>query len=118
ASPMAKKADWYLNFQVARAELHAALPISPELKRVIVENELGLPEPMAPANAPLMISADQHFPTAKVIEIKTLSSLQEWVSTIQSVWLRLRRPRLRVFLPNDLTPEEFQKLWQANAAAN
>jgi hypothetical protein len=114
-APMAKKVDWYLNFQMARAELHEMRPISPELKKVIVENDLELPEPKSEAGAPLLIAADQHFPTSKIVEMKIHSSLQGWVEQIQNLWLKLNRPKLRVFLPNDLTPEEFQKLWSGNS---
>jgi hypothetical protein len=116
-SSMAKKVDWYLNFQISKAELHTPMPISPELKKVIVENDLGLPEHRLSPDAPLMISSDQHFPVSKIVEIKTLSSLQEWVASIQTLWLKLKRPRLRVFLPNELTPEEFQKLWRGDSKA-
>lgn len=116
-SPMAKKVDWYLNFQVARAELHSVMPVSPELKKIIVENDLDLPEPKLSAGAPLMIASSQHFPTSQIIEIKVQSSLNDWVSRIQNIWLKLRRPRMRVFLPNDLTPEDFEKIWQSNTKA-
>lgn len=111
SSPMAKKIDWYLNFQIARSELHVVRPISPELKKVIVENDLGLPDVENRTNPPLLVAADTHFPTSKIIELKVQASLQGWVEQIQSLWLKLRKPRLRVFLPNDLTPEDFQKLW-------
>lgn len=112
SSPLAKKIDWYLNFQIARAELHEPRPVSPELKKVIVENDLGLPEHSTPANSPLLVAADRHFPTPRIIELKTQPSLQGWVGRIQEIWTRLGRPKLRVFLPNDLSPEEFQKIWQ------
>lgn len=116
SSPLAKKVDWYLNFQIARAEMHEPRPLSPELKKIIVENDLGLQEQALPAGAPLMVAAEKYFPTGRIIELKSQSSLQTWVDRIQDIWLKLGRPKLRVFLPNELTPEEFQKIWKTPLA--
>lgn len=105
------KLDWYLNFQLTRASMHQSQAISPQLKNLIHENRLPNFYQAPPKNSALMVSAELGLPTKTIIEIPSLEDLSLWPKTVHEKWLNLDRPNLRVFLPNSLSLENFNKHW-------
>lgn len=117
SSEAALKIDWYLNFQMARSQYHQGHQLSPDLKKLIEDLKLKLPQPEIQENAPLMIAASQSFPCEMVVRLP-FSKEKEWVRSVEKVWTELGRPRLRVFLPKTETTEGFQKHWHTPLEAN
>jgi hypothetical protein len=115
-SDLATKIDWYLNFQIAKAKVHKAQENSAPLSQIIDKHALRLPPAPTTHNLPLMIASEHHFPNRMVVEIKVAQGATTWVQSIQRLWGQLDRPKLRVFLPRSLTPEQFQKAWATELA--
>jgi len=109
-SDVVRKIDWYLNFQMAKSKKHVTFEMHKDLKKMIEEHTLKLPQLSLNENAPLMISASHSFPCDMIVQLKNDDS-QVWIKQIEKIWLKLDRPCLRVFLPKNQTPESFQKLW-------
>lgn len=112
-SEIASRIDWYLNFQIAKSKVHETKKMSPSLEESIQTHDLVLPQIVKVEDAPLLIASEQRFPNRMVVEMKVREKPKAWIDEIQKLWAQLDRPKLRVFLPRDLSPEEFQKQWQA-----
>lgn len=112
-SEIASRIDWYLNFQIAKSKVHETQKISAHLEASIKTHALVLPQISKEDGAPLLIASEQRFPNRMVVEMKVSAKPKVWVDEIQKLWAKLDRPRLRVFLPRDMTPEDFQNEWQA-----
>ncbi len=112
-SEIATRIDWYLNFQIAKSKVHQTKKLGPEIEQAIKTHDLRLPEMKLKNDAPLLIASEQRFPNRMVVEIKMQPKAEDWIHDIQTLWTKLDRPKLRVFLPRELTPEQFQKAWKS-----
>lgn len=112
-SEIATRIDWYLNFQIAKSKIHQTKKIGTEIAQAIKDHDLRLPEIKVEKEAPLLIASEQRFPNRMVVEMKVQPRKESWVTDIQTLWTKLDRPKLRVFLPRELSPEQFQKAWKA-----
>lgn len=109
-SDLVKKMDWYLNFQIAKSKKHKDPALSDEIEKMINNFKLRLPNYKPNRSHPLMISADKSFPCEMVVLVP-YTQADTWVQSIDKLWKELNKPRLRVFLPKNLTVESFQKNW-------
>jgi hypothetical protein len=110
-SPIINRVDWYLNFQLTRAHLRAPQSLASELKSILNENQLpdfSSPDAM---QSPLMIIAQEQFPTKVVLDVLLTTQKSDWAQSLCTVWEKLNKPSVRVFLPPEMTPDEFQSLW-------
>jgi hypothetical protein len=115
-TPLLRKVDWYLNFQIARAHQHAKTEIAPHLKTILNDN--SLPDFGSPSgDLPLLIPSSRHFPTKMVVEVP-MQPAADWVQQVLQIWTQLDRPPLRVFLPEGMTPAEYERHWQGEKGAN
>lgn len=110
-SPLLKKMDWYLNFQLTRARWHKREEPPPQLKNILNENNLPNFSQEIPAKAPLMIVAENHLPVKAVIEVPGAAKARSWVEQIHKLWDKFEHPQLRVFLPANITVDEFKEAW-------
>lgn len=112
-SEIATRIDWYLNFQIAKSKIHKTRKVGAQIEEVIKAHDLCFPEIKLEDDAPLLISSEQRFPNRMVVEIKVQPKVEVWVENIQTLWAKLDRPKLRVFLPREMSPEQFQKAWKS-----
>jgi len=115
-NPLLKRMDWYLNFQMSRARRHISHDISPQLKTIINDNTMPNFLPELPEKTALMIASENHFPVKTIVEIPRANKVEAWVEKVHEIWLKLDRPALRVFLPNKITPAEYQDFWPGGKA--
>jgi hypothetical protein len=115
ASPLYKKMDWYLNFQLSKAQFRKKAELSPQLITFLNENKLDMLAQAKSAPDILLISAAKNFPT-KFVVVNKLKDKKKWVQELHQTWLGLERPELRVFLPTDFTADEFKTNWPKGAA--
>jgi hypothetical protein len=110
-TPLFKKMDWYLNFQISRARTHKSEELAPQLKTIMTESQLQSLAPHHEESTALMVAAEHHFPTKKVIEVPVKKNKESWAKDIQEIWSGLNKPSLRVFLPPQISAEEFKSFW-------
>lgn len=108
---LTNKIDWYLNFQLTRSRQHKPHVFSNTLKNIINENNLPTFTKEISEPKPLMIIAKEQFPTSAVIEMPVPKNMQSWPQNIHDIWQRFEQPSLRVFLPEEISAEEFKALW-------
>lgn len=116
-SSLMKKLDWYLNFQLTRANFHKSQSLHPQIKSIINENEMPSFDFSVSEESPLMISAENSLPTKYILQIKNKSSQKAWLNEIFNNWRALGQPELRVFLPDDISNEDFQEFWSKEASS-
>ncbi len=112
-TPLLRRIDWYLNFQLSRARTHQSRTLDASLKDILTKNHLeSLFTVNGPANlpAPLAVIADEHLPANIVVELPP-SNPQNWVQAAHSVWTEFGKPNVRVFLPQKIDPDFFAKYW-------
>lgn len=110
-STWTQKIDWYLNFQILRSTQHRVAEPPPEMKSVIGDWELDPPKIELHKTSPLMIASAQLLPNHAVVVIPMSEQNQNWPESVHSVWAKLDKPSLRVFLPKSVTASNFVKAW-------
>ncbi len=115
-SRWARKLDWYLNFQIQRAGLHKSRELSPEIQKVIQDCEVELPEIGTFRSAPLMIASENLLPNSKTIVVPQIQDAAGWVEACFKIWDDLGRPLTRVFLPDEMKAEAFNRAWAVKGA--
>ena len=126
SSLWASKIDWYLNFQLARAQVHNSPDISRELSEIAARWDFDIKTQRAATAAPLLIASGELVPNLKtvVVPFRTPgkcatqgeandSREPEWALRCFKIWKQLGCPKSRVFLPDELKPESFAKKWTA-----
>lgn len=115
ATEWAKKLDWYLNFQISKAQRHQPQQLDPEFEKRINEYEIPLPQFSMPADQ-LMIACEGRLPTKMLVIVTFHGELQDWLESVHSLWLKLLKPNLRLFLPIDFPLNEFNYFWPDRSA--
>lgn len=110
-SKWTRKIDWYLNFQLMRAEPRKAPEISDELRKVMDTWEFDPPTIAVRPTAPLMVASSQLLPNSKTVMVPFTADAGEWVRRCHQVWMELQRPSLRLFLPEALSNGDVEKAW-------
>lgn len=91
--------DWYLNFQIAKTNRHRPPELSPFLKEVGAQTGLFEIEALSQKEAPLLIQSEALLPSKWILVAPFGGQLAEWMKQISKIWLGLKKPSLRVFLP-------------------
>ncbi len=103
-SAWAKKLDWYLNFQLRKAKFHKSVQLSEKIKQKMQDWGFDLPVLEKPAS-PLMIASHKLLPNELTVQI---ASGENWASECLRVLKNLRIDKARIFLPSEMTPQEFK----------
>jgi hypothetical protein len=117
-SHWARRMDWYLNFQLARAECHHPPVLEAGLLQLLREEELAPPTTMANSKAPLLISSHHRLPSAQTVEIPYANDFNDWLTAAAQIWRDLDKPTLRLFLPQGASPSQAEALWPEAKAKN
>ena len=117
ASPWARKIDWYLNFQVARASQHKAPNLPQKLTKLMEDNEITL-EPISYTTENLMVGTQMRLPAQQVVVVPYVADKQHWIQTCKEIWTQLEQPRVRLFLPLEVKESEVLKLWGTKKTAD
>ena len=111
----ARNIDWYLNFQLSKAQICQPKPIDAELKNLIKDGPLEdmpswPPHPLAHSEAPLLVASSQLLPNRAVIQLP-LENGKKWTTRVYKIWKQLDKPSLRLFLPRTLSERDFEFYW-------
>jgi len=121
----ARKIDWYLNFQLMKANRHQPLAIAPELQAIAQKNEMDVPalEMLVDPSylrLPLLLACGNLLPVRTLIVVpfseSAESQVSDWSRTCLKIWQNLNRPKVRVFLPNGVGFEDFRADWHQEFA--
>jgi hypothetical protein len=110
-SSWCRNLDRYLDFQIATTLFHQPTQPSSTLQTIADENEIKIPECPKTDGQPILITSDKRLPNSHTLIITFRESFQAWLNDIAAVWSDLKRPSLRVFLPEGVSPEEFEAQW-------
>lgn len=117
-STWARKVDWYLNFQMMRAEPHVPRPMAAELAAL---EEKWVDEPWSLQKnlgqyelTPLLVAPSGRLPCRQTVMIR-FSGRREDLSSWLAESLRVSRgflcPVIRVFLPDGVSQTDACALW-------
>lgn len=111
-SSWAQKIDWYLNFQLLRAQTHRPALPGDELRSVINQWDVEAADVICAEQAPLMVPSARLLPNHAVVLV-SFADIQpkDWVKKVHATWAQLDSPSLRVFLPIGLNPTQFAAAW-------
>ena len=112
-SRWSRKIDWYLGFQLMKAAGHETATLSPSLKSILAHEEMASVEVAAAADAPLMVASRKLLPNTTTVMVP-FKETKSWVEACHRVWTGLNQPRIRVFLPDDLSSEDFLGAWRGD----
>ncbi|MCX7977833.1 MAG: hypothetical protein N2578_02395 [Bdellovibrionaceae bacterium] len=103
--------DWYLNFQIYRHSRRVQAAMPDKIQEILTLT--ALPSPSVPdvRHRPLMIPSLHRIPTRWIVLVPWNSSLPDWISATQKVWVGLQRPTLRIFLPTEVQQSDFTRAW-------
>ncbi len=110
-SKWAQTIDWYLNFQITRAEPHRPASFAPELQEIIEKWEFEAPAVRLNQVTPLMIASSELVPSHHTVVVPVRGSEAEWVLSCHRVWVGLGRPPVRIFLPNGFKAASVESRW-------
>jgi hypothetical protein len=110
-SHWARKIDWYLNFQIARAERHLPPVLEPGLLQLLRDEQLDPPTTLSNTKAPLLLSSGHRLPAHQTVEISFTGDFSGWLAQAAGIWRDLGHPPLRLFLPQGTTSAQVEALW-------
>lgn len=116
-SPWARKIDWYLNLQIQRAKNHKSKKIPDQLKEILAANELDLPDFDIKGDTPLLVNSHNHLPTRSVLHVPMSKIAENWVAECHSIWMKLSKPTVRFFLPEEISDDIFENQWPKDQQA-
>lgn len=112
-SAWAAQVDWYLNFQIGRAEKHESQPLPSQVQNILELCELRGYDWKGEArkDPSLMVWASPFVPARWVLTLPDGADLAAWASQAVRKWKSLNQPSIRIFLPQNTTENQFRNLW-------
>ena len=112
-SRWSRKIDWYLGFQMMKAAGHATPVLAPALKSILSREEMETIEVVSAGDAPLMVASRKLLPNSTTVMVP-FKEMKSWAETCHRVWTGLNQPRMRIFLPDDVSSETFLRNWRGD----
>lgn len=109
-SPWYQRLNWLSNFRLTANEIHTRPKMHPWLIKILETCEITPPE--IPLAEPLLIPIAQWFPAEWLIMLPYSSSdASKYLEKAKSVWQQFNKPSLRLFLPGNLSFQEWDSNW-------
>lgn len=106
-----KKLDWYMNFQLARANYFQQMALPEPLVEMATNLEVPVPTIEVSKKAPLLVSTVYNMPNEITLYMPFTGELSTWLKQIHEVWSKLHKPSLRIFAPDGIDTEDIEKSW-------
>ena len=110
-SRWAQQIDWRLNFQLSRAALRSAPPISESMQALLRKWKLPQLQFEKDEAGPLLVASQAVLPNRCVMLVPGLRAAKDWVRVLSKTVPSLRLRNVRCFLPADLAADDVQKQW-------
>ncbi len=106
-----ERINWYLNFQISRAESHKSKALSDLQIQEIHEFDLPHFEPQNNIPNALLIGSRDSLPNSQTIVLKFNQDIEVWLKDIQHIWSALGQPKIRIFAPKKIKAENISQIW-------
>lgn len=117
-SQIVKNLDWYLNFQISKSVHHQPKNPAPAILDILKKSGLeGYDWAPQEADA-LLILSSKHVPNRWVMVLKGSDQPDAWVERAVEKWKKMNSPTVRIFLPQGLSSQQFEKLWKKNGGGS
>ena len=115
-SKLARKIDWYLNFQITRSAQHETKILPPQVSEILKKSGLEdldwVEQNASTKKESLLILSAAAFPNRWVMVVRESKNFEKWIENIYERWLKMSSPSLRVFLPIGVSGTQFENAWR------
>ena len=112
-SNIASKLDWYNNFLVGKTTRKELQTMSSTLIQILNETEIPRFDFKMQSEDSILIPTDSKFPNRWTAFVPYSGELVVWCEKINKLYLDLKNPSLRIFLPTNLSLSEFTETWRS-----
>ncbi|MBN8536745.1 MAG: hypothetical protein J0M15_06805 [Deltaproteobacteria bacterium] len=112
-SAMAIQLDWYNNFLIGKTLRKKKLPLDSNLNAILNETELPRYENLPSPHDVIMIPSSKPFPNRWTVMVGYEQDSTLWSQKIFKLYLDLNKPSLRIFLPSNLSMNQFVESWRS-----
>lgn len=112
-SQMASKLDWYNNFLAGKMTRKEFKSLDSTLIATLVETELPQLNFQPQSDDIILIPTEAKFPNRWTAIVPYQGELAVWCKKINKLYLDLKNPTLRIFLPTNLSLSEFTETWRS-----
>jgi hypothetical protein len=106
--------NWLLNFQITEAGHHQPHALPTLVQDILNKCELRSLDFIESHPENLLIASREFVPSEWVLLVA--DSKKPWIFETFKSWMSLGKPRLRVFLPADVSIAQFQKEWSSQSS--
>ncbi len=111
-SVMAIQLDWYNNFLIGKTLRKNKYLLDSKLNTILDETELPRYENLPFPGDVIMISSSKPFPNRWTVMVGYEQDSTLWCQKIFKLYLDLKKPSLRIFLPSNLGMNQFVESWR------
>lgn len=104
-SPWVARIEWLCNLQLSKNSLHNLQDVADSLKLILQECDLPLYkfDEQIPSETlqKVLIPSEKWLPNRWLLSLPCREK-DQWAKTIESTWIQLKKPSIRVFLPTQI----------------
>ncbi len=108
------KIDWYLNFQICKAQRHTLRELPDFVEKVITDTGIEKPAIKYDEHSTLLIASEHLLPNKWVALVPVHKNYAQWAKQVFETWASLQTPSLRVFLPAGYSAGDFNEHWRSH----
>lgn len=112
-SQIATKLDWYNGFLAGKMSRKGPKKMASDLVDILNETELPQFEYHIQTQDSILVPTQSKFPNRWTAFIPYNGDLDNWCIRINKLYLNLKNPTLRIFLPTDLSLSAFTETWRS-----
>ncbi|MBL7556146.1 MAG: hypothetical protein JNM24_10015 [Bdellovibrionaceae bacterium] len=112
-SKIASKLDWYNSFLAGKMTRKESKKMDSYLVEILEETELPDFKYSSSPDDIILIPTKSKFPNRWTAFVPYKGGLANWCSQINKLYLDLKNPSLRIFLPTNLSLSEFTETWRS-----
>jgi hypothetical protein len=105
-----QRLNWLTNFSLSANEVHSQPKMNPWLLKILETCEIEVPK--IKSAEPLLIPISQWLPADWLITVPyRAQNSGEFFKNIQNVWEQFQKPSLRIFLPPEVSIQDWEAWW-------
>ncbi len=112
-SQIASKLDWYNSFLAGKMTRKDFKQMDSHLLEILDETELPRFNTECRADDIILIPTQSKFPNRWTSFVPYDNNLAVWCKKINKLYLDLKNPSLRIFLPTNLSLSDFTETWRS-----
>jgi hypothetical protein len=112
-SKIASKLDWYNSFLAGKMTRKETKKMDSYLIDILHETELPDYNYQTTVSDIILIPTQSKFPNRWTAFVPYKGDLANWCAKISKLYLDLKNPSMRIFLPTNLSLSEFTETWRS-----